>query len=352
MRTKLVSCAVLALSLTGGAQAATLADTFTSFYVLGDSNSDPGNFGPNGPPPPYFNGQFSNGPVWADIIDDDFETGDPDNIRTENYAFGGARVTEDSDAPDLPLQLQLFAADLDPNIPDPLFGTPVLGDRPLLSVWFGANDIRSIYQDYEAAIGSVGGLAQAAQEAALAQAADVARAAAAQTGAIYGSTLELMAQDPRLSDLLSFTTADAGLTPEYASANFELLTELSLLFNAELDASLSRIETLGVNVYSVDVFAIQQQVFADPSRFGVEEVREPCLTLEPGGLAQCSDPETYLYWDEVGHLSGAAHAILAEIVTDTVLSAQPAPVPLPAGLPLMLAGLGGLATLRCRKPTR
>ncbi len=345
MTPKLLLSAALAFAPMTGANAATLSDQFTSFYVLGDSNSDFGNLGSNGPPPPYFNNQFSNGPVWADILDDQFQTGDPDNIRTWNYAFGGARVTEDSNVPDLPTQLQVFGADLDPSIPDPLEGTPILGDRPLVSIWFGANDIRSIYQTYLAAVDAAP-LDLIAQTTAVEQA----RAAATQVGAIYGATLEAIAQTPGFNDLLTFTTADASKTPEYDNpVDASLLSDLSGLFNTQLTQSLSAIESTGTSVYLVDIFALQQQLETDAAAFGFTNVADPCLTFDQNGANICATPETYLYWDEVGHLSGAAHAALAGIVEQTVLNAQPAPVPLPASLPALALGVLMLGFARHRK---
>jgi outer membrane lipase/esterase len=349
MTKRLMTCAAIAALTCMPVQAATLSDVFTSFYVLGDSNSDFGNLGDFGPPPPYFIGQFSNGPVWADILDDQFETGDPDDIRTWNYAFGGARVTETSDVPDLPSQLGLFGADLDPTVDDPLPGTPVLGDRPLVSIWFGANDIRGIYQEYEAAVDAAAGLDDAARLEAEAMARAAAQAAASGVGALYGATLENISRVPQFGDLLSFNTADSGATPEYPDpADSLLLTELSALFNSELDASLGRIMDQGVNVYSVDIFGLQQQVRADPAAFGLSNATDACLTFTLTGPVICDDPNSYLYWDEVGHLSGAAHAALAGIVEETVLSAAVTPIPLPASLPALGAGLGLLGLLRWR----
>ena len=352
MKQRLLLCAVFAAMPLTTLKAATLSDVFTSFYVLGDSNSDWGNFGDAGPPPPYFNSQFSNGPVWADIVDDQFETGDPDDIRTWNYAFGGARVTEDSDVPDLPTQLRVFGADLDPTIPDPLPGTPTLGDRPLVSIWFGANDIRSIYQDYLAAAEFAGTLDPADQSFALEEAERIARLAASGVGATYGATLEAVAQVPGFNDLLAFTTADAGLTPEYDDPiSASLLTELSVLFNEQLTRSLASIEAGGANVYTVDIFGLQGQVRADPGAFGFSNVDDACLTFSAGIPSLCDDPDSYLYWDEIGHLSAAGHRALAGIVEETVLSAQPhlTPIPLPASLPALGGGLLMLGLLSRRK---
>lgn len=352
MTKTLLLSAVLA-GFAASASAATLSSTFTSFYVLGDSNSDFGNLGALGPPPPYFNGQFSNGPVWADLLDDQFDTGDPDNIRTWNYAFGGARVTETSDVPDLPTQLQVFAADLDPTAPDPLPGTPVLGDRPLVSLWFGANDIRSIYTQYLAARDATTALTADAAQAAIEAAQASARAQASETGALFGQAIAQVAAAPQIGDILTMTTADAGATPEYDDpVDIALLTELSLLFNDALSLATDQIEANGTNIYTIDIFQLQQDVAASPSAFGFANATDACLTFTVTGPSLCADPSTYLYWDDVGHLSGAAHFALAGIVEQSILAEVAiqdptlTAVPLPASMPALAAGLAMIGGLR------
>ena len=355
MSKTLILSALLA-SCTATASAATLSSTFTSFYVFGDSNSDPGNLGSFGPPPPYFNNQFSNGPVWTDLLDDQFETGDPNDIRTSNYAFGGAKVTETSDVPDLPLQLEVFVADLDPSIPDPLPGTPVLGDRPLISLWFGANDIRAIYTDYLAARDASSALTGDAAQAAIEAAQNAARLEASQAGALFGQALAQIAAVPQIGDILTLTTADAGATPEYDEpVSIALLTELSLLFNDALNVATEQIEAAGTNVYKIDIFGLQQQVAADPDAFGLTNATDACLTFTVSGQSLCSDPDSYLYWDDIGHLSGAAHSVLAGIVEQSILAEVATqdpdltPVPLPASLPFLAAGLAVFGGLRLRR---
>lgn len=69
----LAAAFVAAVGWAGGAGAASLAATYSSFWALGDSHSDNGNLfaatsnatPPNPTPasPPYFDGRFSNGPV-------------------------------------------------------------------------------------------------------------------------------------------------------------------------------------------------------------------------------------------------------------------------------------------------
>jgi len=68
------------------------AQNFDAFYIFGDSLVDNGNlFGVTRnlvpPSPPYFNGRFSNGPVWVEILGPKLGISAD---STNNFAFGGA----------------------------------------------------------------------------------------------------------------------------------------------------------------------------------------------------------------------------------------------------------------------
>ncbi len=74
---------------------------FTDLYVFGDSLSDSGNlfaltFGTVPPSPPYFDGRFSNGPVWVETLapllglEVDFDTDVTVDPLANNQAVGGA----------------------------------------------------------------------------------------------------------------------------------------------------------------------------------------------------------------------------------------------------------------------
>ena len=90
--------ATIAALWTVAAPAATLPNTYSSLVVLGDSLSYTGNiFAQSGgtfPPPPYFNGQFSNDAVWADQVGQDFTNAGRLSL---NLAFGGEKAVTDAD---------------------------------------------------------------------------------------------------------------------------------------------------------------------------------------------------------------------------------------------------------------
>lgn len=95
--------------------------SFTNLYVFGDSLVDSGNthdlalaFGQPDPTPAaagYYDGRFSNGPTFADVVNVAIEGTYIDN-RTdggENYGYGGARARNNGDSlPDLQAQVSQF----------------------------------------------------------------------------------------------------------------------------------------------------------------------------------------------------------------------------------------------------
>src|ERR1700756_1299738 len=74
------------------------ASSFDAIYVFGDSYSDVGNIsiatGGAIPGPLYYNGRFSNGPIWVDHLAGTYGlTLTPSLAGGTDYAFGGAEVT-------------------------------------------------------------------------------------------------------------------------------------------------------------------------------------------------------------------------------------------------------------------
>ena len=103
-----------------------------AIYVFGDSLSDNGNLftasaGVAPPSPPYFDGRFSNGPVWAEYLDDMLP-----RAALNDFAFGGAfsdTGNVNGPFPGVLDQVALF-----------LGTSPSLIHRDLCIVWSGANN--------------------------------------------------------------------------------------------------------------------------------------------------------------------------------------------------------------------
>lgn len=107
---------------------------FNQIVFLGDSLTDDGNLykiseGMIPKTPPYFQGRFSNGLVWADLVSKYYS--DSLQISSKNYAIGGETV--------LPQDFPPFT--LTQSINDYLIENAIVDkSKTLFIVWVGAND--------------------------------------------------------------------------------------------------------------------------------------------------------------------------------------------------------------------
>ena len=270
------------------------------------------------PSPPYFDGRFSNGPVWAEGVAAEFEA---KGLDADNFAFGAARALPtdmntpvppelDFDVPDLPDQIATFAA-----------SGATLGARPVASLFFGANDIIFNGLPILDPIGVAVAAANAVADGAL-------------TLAGFG-----------VSDFVIFNLPDLGRTPLfslYQPGAAPFASAATVAFNATLDGRVDGLRAGGLNVVEIDMYALLNEMFDDPAAFGVTDVTQPCLP--PGTLIACTDDDQTdrAFFDSI-HPNFVIHDRIAGIV-----SAQVAPVPLPASAFLLLAGIAGLVGFRRR----
>lgn len=315
-----IRLAAAAAALAAPAGAAPLSDVFSSYYVLGDSLSDDGNLfaateGASPPSPPYFEGRFSNGPVFTDFLAEGFAT-------TENFSFGGAQAVPDDDAiPDLPIQLGLLSA-TDPGS---------AGEADLATLLFGANDI----------FAAVGGGAET----------EVAEAAA---GAVIEGARSVFDLGIETAAILTLPRLDT--TPLYTLFQPDLADEALAAeeaFNTALDTGIGQLEAEGLDVRRVDTQAFFDVLLTDPGSIGITEAVLPCIFPSEEVAAAFGEPQICdlateapqrAFFDSV-HPNAAVHAAFADYVQTEL---TPAPIPLPASGLLLLAGLGGLAATRRR----
>lgn len=317
----LVVTAGLAVMATAGA--ATTMNGYTSVWMFGDSLSDPGNFskeigGAIPPSPPYYQGKFSNGPVWADKITDDFTAaGRPSG----NFAYGfGTAVRNDDVALGRPRQI--------PDVPDQieLFKTKRLadiGDRPIGAIWAGANDI------FNAAPGGT------AKQAGRAAAKSVARNA-------------MVLADLGFKDVAIFNLPDLSKTPSYKLFQPALASEAAAgaaAFNSTIARRINKLEAKGLNVVSYDMASLFDDLIANPTDYGVQNAMIPCVFPEAAGGSVCSPEEALAlaFFDSV-HPNSVIHGRIGDIV-----AADIAPVPLPGAVWLILVGTAGLVLVSRRR---
>ena len=322
MKSTVLGACALAICA-GAANAGTLSNIFTGYFALGDSLGDTGNIaaasGGAVPPAPYVGGYFSNGQPFTGYIADEF---DPSQVR--NYAHGSAEAVNPGPEPfpaslalHLDEQLALFQADA--------AGGSAAGS--LVTVLFGANDI---FEGLE-----IVATPSVSPPDPLSYIAGIAQEAAA---AVAGATAAIAAYGP--AEIVVLNLPDIGGTPAYAGTALEALaTGATEVFNQTLAALLPP-SVKDTEVTLFDLKGLFDEAAANPTAFGLD----PALTGIPcfGVPAAIPDCEGFLFADLV-HPTTHAHAIIAAEITGDI-----APVPLPAGLPLLAGGLVLLGLIRRR----
>ncbi|MEM7213387.1 MAG: SGNH/GDSL hydrolase family protein, partial [Pseudomonadota bacterium] len=289
------------------ASASTLTDAYSSFWVLGDSLSDNGNLleATGQPPFPYFNGRFSNGPVWNESIIQEFvDAGNQPGVVGApgfgsfegNFAYGGARTSganAQGPIPGLDEQVGLFQA----------FTNGARGDNPLVSVWAGANNI---FQDLDQP-----GVRRTGRQAA---------------NDVAASIVALSALG--VNDFVVFNLPDIGQSPSYLGTGRDArrATRASNAFNERLDRRLGRLErNRGLNIIEIDIFSIFEDITNNPGAFGYSNITDQCIQNLTNGLCNPSD---WLFWDGV-HPTAGVHELINQIVRDEIEGSL-STVPLPA----------------------
>ncbi len=295
-----------------------VAGPFSDLYVFGDSLSDVGNVSHNVvgllPGPAYFDGRFSNGPVYAErlSIELGFGTLTPSTAGGGDYAFGGAQ-TAGTDG-----FRGLFIDDIDEQV-DEFLSRDAVDPNALTVVFAGANDLLDGNLDVSLPVGNL--------------VADLQRLIAAQA-----------------ERLLVLNLPPLGVTPRFNGDPVQAATmnELTSEFNSALSVALDGVETShpNVTIFRLDVAGLVNEVMTDPGAFGFVNVTDPAAPgLEPGDSSYdasliVSDPDRYFFWDDL-HPTAAVHAILAEYALAAV-------VPEPPGILLLAVSFLAIARYRVR----
>jgi phospholipase/lecithinase/hemolysin len=304
---------------------------FPAIYSFGDSLSDTGNafafskpFTPGGvgfPPPPYFEGRFSNDPVWIDYLADDLDLepityasllSDPflssrDGI---DFAFGGA-LTDDRNLgkPPFPFlgleqQVDAFADLLDGKRAD---------SKALYTLVAGSNDYISLFGSPTPP-----------------SFADIIAQPFKTVNNLSNSITQLANLGAR--DIVIFNLPNLGDTPIGASNQLtaNVLTGVHNFLLADKISQLQR-SLPKTNLVLFDINSLFQDVLDYPDEFGFGNVTDNCTgfnfpNVDPTTpqLANClaslqNDPKAFLFWDNQ-HPISAAHKIIADSVLETLES--------------------------------
>ncbi len=302
--------------------------------IFGDSLSDTGNAAALGagivtppfagliPEGPYASLRFTNGRTWVEDLASKMDASDsaravfqfPEEGR--NYAVGGARARLVAGSFNLSEQVGLFLSSVDDE--------EIRSE--LLVMAFGGNDVRDAIVEFSTVL-ALGGSEPAAQFA------------SAQMLCAAVANIELnvaVLYDAGARQFLVMNSPDLGVVPAITvlgSGASALGSELSGLFNLLLangdtplpgTGGLGICALTGVDVQGLtalestlagtelvlfDVFAVLNEVVADPQAFHLSNGIDACIT--PGVLsgAICQKPRNYVFWDGI-HPTAAMHRIV------------------------------------------
>lgn len=291
-------------------QNTTSARNYEQIVVFGDSLSDTGNLskalGGVFPPFPYFQGRFSNGPIWIDQLAPKLGL---NSTQVLNFAVGGAttgRVNVGSllAGSNLPIKLPGLLDEVDAftalNFNG---GNPKSLNKSLCVVFAGGNDFLALpptlFQglamgNLKSFIGLYGAIVQSVQNV----------ATAVTNLALQGAGTIAIANLPNL-----------GRTPLSIQQGTSLVaTAFSIGFNVVLEKTLEQLErslrarSLNVDLVQVDLFSLGESVAKRPQEFGFTNLTDPLIKQLANNP---KNPQGFFYWDDF-HPTTQVHTLIAD----------------------------------------
>jgi len=256
------------------------AATFDEIVIFGDSLSDNGNLilienQPEPDPELYYQGRFSNGPVWIEYLADAQHL----NVSLTDRAIGGA---QSGGFIGLNVQIPAYVttADSPPS------------SNTLFSIWIGGNDFLNGDGDFQTAVANINEAMEELVE--------------------FGA-----------KHLLVLNLPDLGAIPAtLGSPEAPQATAFSNDFNTALAEMIGnfKIDHPEIAVYEFDVYTFASAVKSDPTAYGFTNATDPSPNFE---VADNFDGAGYVFWDE-RHPTTSMHSLIADQVF-TLLSEQTQP---------------------------
>lgn len=355
---KLIGSLVLIVSVGLPVSAHASLQSLSNLFVFGDSLSDGGNSGlattaatagyPGGPyvvpPPPYYNGQYSNGPVAVEYLWQVYNPGSasfaPSLAGGTNYAIGGATsgvANYNSVNPGVRVPLQPIFTNLGNNWQLQAFTTqsPVFDPATsLFVVWLFPNDVFN----YAKTVGQLPGTALGGSPGTLGTVDDLIGNGVNNILSTVGYLASLGAQHflvPNMPDL--------GKTPAFLGTSGAAdMTSLTSAFNYYLGLGLTQLDAFltSAEIVQFDTFGEFNKILANPGAYGFEVTDKACVDNLLNGECNAGNMDKWVFWDSV-HPTTSAHAVLGREFA--------AAVPEPGTTLLLALGLFGIAASRYRK---
>jgi phospholipase/lecithinase/hemolysin len=259
------------------------AGNYERIIVFGESVSDAGNqwivtekIYP--PSPPYFQGRWSNGPIWVDLVSARLGQGytEPSRDGGTNFAWGGARSGPGEvivNCADLGLQMcfPLASPNYGTQIDDFMSSNPVIDADDLFVIWGGHNDMTTEVDPEVAA--------------------------------------DNMTQ--HVTTLLDHGATDIVFLNLFNGVG--LAEQLNPLLTAKMETV--RQQRPEATIVEVDIPTMINEFSSNPGKWGITDFSTPALNTAT--LEVVDNPDAYLSWDGI-HLTFAFNKVIADYVLRTM----------------------------------
>jgi len=264
---------------------------YSRIISIGDSLSDLGNLfaltGGDKPAPPYYEGRFSNGPLWVEILAARLRMV---LVPEDQYAVAGAYTG--------PGNLNGAYPGMEDQVLQLLDNHPQgLDPNALYTIWIGANDFFATLEVVALMDPSDPAYQQNVAQAFLSMVA---------TGVANTADAVSVLAAAGARHILVVNLPDLGITPMGTGLGPGMGPFLSFwvdTYNGALDQALDALATAGVATIRLDSAGLLRDMVSEPARFGLVNVTDQGV--------YAPDPAGYLFWDPV-HPTTEGHEVLAD----------------------------------------
>jgi len=246
------------------------ATAFDTVVVFGDSLSDNGNLfqadvSQFPDPHLYWQGRFSNGPVWVEYL----TAPDMLNASLVDRAVGGAQTSG------------LESAELLAQVYYHINASSSPSSNTLFVIWIGGNDFLSGDRNAKASVEKI------------------------------QSALQILT-DFGASRFLLLNLPDLGATPRYSgTSDVQTATNFSVEFNTELSKIAAQFQQSNsqILIYQLDIYTMFSEIILNPNQYGFSNVTEesPNFSVEDN----FDNSAGYMFWDNK-HPTTETHELIAD----------------------------------------
>jgi len=259
---------------------------YDTVVCFGDSTSDTGNVynltNSSWPPAPFYQGRFSNGPVWIEKL------GIPTLL---NYAYGSATTDNNlvpgttefnTSVPGIRQQIGLYKSKTDL--------TEVNFDRTLYAVWANGNDY---YFNMSLSPSTV-------------------------VNSLINGIQDLIQIGAK--KILILTQIPLQIYPAAQLLNLnDFLSTLTLSHNTDLSNQIANLRSQNpqISFYLHNVSLLITNILNNTSRYGINSTQNCWITTNHIIVQLCSTPDTYMFIDEY-HFTTRIHQMIADDVKSSI----------------------------------